>query len=134
MHRPIWKLCLALALAPVAAHGGEVRVSIRAPCIVPAALAALFPPPPPLPPSPHHLSLQPVEKTVHGGVAIDARTFVSGGIHYRLYGAAAAEPGSADEARARARLQSLLNSGPLKVWPKEIEPSGIRIITLEGNG
>ena len=57
MHRSLRDLCLLAALAPLAAHGGEVRISIRTPWIVPA-LAALFPPPPPLPPSPHHLSLQ----------------------------------------------------------------------------
>jgi hypothetical protein len=80
------------------------------------------------------LSLQPVEKTVHGGVAIDARTFVSAGIHYRLHGAAAAESGSPEERRERAGLQALLDSGPMKIKILHVEESGIRIITRARNG
>ena len=128
------KLCVVAALMPLAAHAGDVKISIRIPWIVPSILAALFPVQP-LPPSAHHLSLPSVnQRTVHGGIAIDARTFVAGGIHYRLHGLPPSDPGTPDEARARSALQSVLDTGPLRIRVLNVENSGVRIVTLQRDG
>ena len=90
---------------------------LRKLCLVAAVLAPLavqggdVNPSEPLPPSAHHL-------------AVDERTFVSGGIHYRLH----------HRASERSALQSLLDSGPLRVRVLEVEDSGIRIVSLQRNG
>ena len=132
--RLLRKLCVAAALLPLAAHAGDVKISIRIPGIVPSILAALFPVPP-LPPSAHHLSLPSMnQRTVHGGIAIDACTFVAGGIHYRLHGLPPSDPGSPAEARARSELQSVLDRGPLRIQVLNVEDSGVRIVTLARDG
>ncbi len=132
--RLLRKLCVVAALMPLAADAGDVRISIRIPWIVPSILAGLFPVPP-LPPSAHHLSLPSMhQRTVHGGIAIDARTFVAGGIHYRLHGLPPSDPGSPAEARARSDLQSVLDTGPLRIQVLNVEDSGVRIVTLQRDG
>ncbi len=131
--RLLRKLCLVAVLAPAGACAGDLKVSIHIPWLVPSILAALFPSPP-LQPSPHHLSLAETAKTIRGGVAIDGRTFVARGLHYRLDGRPPSEPGSPDEARARSDLQRLLDTGPMKVNVLETQPGGLRIVTLEPNG
>lgn len=137
--RLLRKLCLAAAAgaglaAPAFAQAGDVRISIHVPWLVPSVVAALFPPPPPLPPSPHHLSVSDTTKTIRGGVAIDGRSFVAGGLHYRIDGLVPSEPGSPDEARARGDLQRLLDTGAMKVNLLETQPGGFRIVRLERNG
>ena len=74
------------------------------------------------------------QRTLHGGIAIDARTFVSGGIHYRLHGLPPSHPGTPEEARARSALQSVLDTGPLRIRVLNVEDSGVRIVTPARDG
>lgn len=107
------KLCFATAVgvslaAPAAAHAGDLRISV---------------------------SRVETEKTLRGrGVAVDGRTFVTDGIHYRLYGEPPLAAGSPEEARARSNLQRRLDAGPMRVRTMETEPTGFRLVTLERNG
>jgi hypothetical protein len=105
------KVCVALLLClPSLAHAGQLRIHWR--IDLADVLHALFPPPAPVLSS-GHLGMEPsVLRNVRGpGVAIDGRTFVAAGIHYRLSGMPAEVPGSPREAQARAALQALLDSG-----------------------
>jgi hypothetical protein len=122
------KLCLALLLAAPAVHAGELKLRLH--LSLSGLLHGLFPPPSPTP-SVHHLGMGgnaalPVKQPV---LAIDGRTFVADGIHYRLQGVHAAAPGSPEELEARVALQALLDSGA-RVRVLGVEPSGIRSVTL----
>ena len=131
--RLLRKLCMVAALTPLMVHAGDVTISIRAPRLVPAILAAFFPPRP-LPVSTHHLSSPSTNKVIRGGIAIDGRTFASGGIHYRLDAQPANEPGSAEERAARARLQALLDGGGVRTRTLYVEPGGFHVIALDEHG
>jgi hypothetical protein len=146
------KLCLAAAcLAPGLGGAGGIQITVRLAdpgaaavmsyngrhldYVAPLALPAFFAPAPRFAPqpSPLHLGLDGDARAVRmpagRAVAIDARTFVAGGLYYRVLGAEPLPAGSPEEAEARARLQALIDAGP--AWQlHEVLPSGFRVVSL----
>ena len=104
-------VCVALAWLPLSAHAG-LTLHLQGNW-VPGMLRAIDPPAAPAL-SQQHLSESSPKRILRiqsRAVAIDARTFVANGVHYRLAGAEALPAGSAEEAQARAALQRELDSG-----------------------